>query len=235
MRRLVLFSLALLPLSACGGGSSPYVRPNDLMASEIENRVMQIPFQHREELFQNLLWLAQSGEQVIPDLLAGLRHNNAKVRSSCAWVLGRIGDRRTIPDLQGITKDANATVRLEVARTLVVMGDIKQSPTLIEGLDSDRTEIRFMCNETLKDSTGRDFGFDHLSEDLMARRSSVLQWRTWWSELSGDSFFASAYAAENGLNQSPEGTPAAPMGETGRQDKDAKDSTTGKQDTGKGN
>jgi hypothetical protein len=235
MRRLVLFSLALLPLPACGGGESPYVRPNDLMASEISNRVTQIPFQHRDELFQNLLWLAQSGEQAIPDLLTGLRNDNAKVRSSCAWVLGRISDRRTIPDLQRISKDANATVRMEVARTLVVMGDIKQSPTLIEGLDSDRTEIRFMCNEALKDATGRDFGFDHLSEDLMARRSSVLEWRTWWSELSGDSFFASAYAVENGLNQSPEGMPAAPIGETRREDGDDKDGTTDKKEIGKGN
>ena len=92
-----------------------------------------------------------------------------------------------------------------------------------------------MCNEALKDATGRDFGFDHLSEDLMARRSSVMEWRTWWSELSGDSFFASAYAAENGLNQSPEGMPAAPIGETRREDGDDKDGTTDKKEIGKGN
>lgn len=67
------------------------------MAGEITRRVEQIPYQHREELLQSLMWLAQTGEQTIPALLTGLHHGNPKVRSSCAWVLGRIGDRRVIP------------------------------------------------------------------------------------------------------------------------------------------
>jgi HEAT repeat protein len=70
------------------------------MAGEIDQRIEQIPYQHREELLQNLLWLAQTGEQTIPAVLDGLRHDNPKVRSSCAWVLGRLRDRRTIPNLQ---------------------------------------------------------------------------------------------------------------------------------------
>ena len=213
MRRLALIGLAFLPLSACGStGGLPYLQANELMGREIENRVLQIPFQHRDELYQNLLWLAQSGEQAIPDLIEGLSNQNPKVRSSCAWVLGRIGDRRTIPDLQQISKDSHSTVRMEVARSLVLMGDVQQAPTLIEGLDSDRTEIRFMCHEALRSATGRDFGYDHLSEDRVARQRSVLEWRTWWGDLSGDSFFASTYAAQNGLNQDL-GTPAVPMGE----------------------
>ena len=116
MRRLALIGL-FLPLSACGSSGSPYLQANELMGQEIANRVQQIPYQHRDELYQNLLWLAQSGEQAIPDLIEALGDNNPKVQSSCAWVLGRIGDRRTIGDLQEFSKDPHPTVRMEVARS----------------------------------------------------------------------------------------------------------------------
>lgn len=211
MRRLVLVGLAFLPLSSCAStSSSPFDEPNALMAEEIRSRVLQIPFQHREELFQNLLWLAQIGEQAIPELLRALDNDDPKVRSSCAWVLGRIGDRRTVEYLQKLSGDEHPVVSLEASRSLLEMGDIQQAPALIEGLDSDRAEVRYMCHEALKSATGREFGYDHLSEDLVARQQAVLEWRTWWADLSGDEFFASTYANENGLNEQP---PAAPMGE----------------------
>ena len=94
---LCLFALLSL-LGACAStenhSESPYQQPNSLMKDEIHQRVEQIPYQHRDELLQNLLWLAQSGEQSIPELLTGLRHENPKVRSSAAWVLGRIREMR---------------------------------------------------------------------------------------------------------------------------------------------
>ena len=187
---------------------SPFAQPNSLMAGEIENRVQQIPFQHREELLQNLMWLAQTGETTIPALLRGLDSDSPKVRSSSAWVLGRIADRRVIPYLQPMTKDDNETVRLEAARTLVLLGDLDQSPQLIEGLDSGKKEVRYLCHEALKAATGRDFGYDHLSENQMQRQLAVLNWRQWWGEYSGDTFFAQSYEQRNQLNV------AAPMGET---------------------
>lgn len=216
-------SLTLPLLLLCAGAcslfsseaSSEYQQPNSLMADEIESRVKQIPFQHREELLQNLLWLAQTGETTIPAVLQGLKSENAKVRSSCAWVLGRMRDRRTIPQLQALAKDSNETVRLEVARTLVVLGDLKPAPTLIEGLDSDKKEVRFLCHEALKGATGRDFGFDHLSDNELQRRTSVLGWRQWWSEYSGDPFFAANYQQRYRL-----GEVAQPMGEVQNQQPD---------------
>ena len=205
-------SALLLVFGGCastGGVDSPYVKPNSLMAEEIESRVQQIPYQHRDELLQNLMWLAQTGETTIPTLLRGLGNQDPKVRSSCAWVLGRIHDRRTIPQLEASMKDANETVRLEVARTLVGMGDLQPASMLIEGLDSDRKEVRYLCHEALKSATGRDFGYDHLSENETQRRTAVLGWRQWWSEFSGDKFFATTYQDKYHLGQ----TPASPMGE----------------------
>ncbi|GAB4150233.1 MAG: hypothetical protein Fur0037_18730 [Planctomycetota bacterium] len=217
--RIAAFSVtALLSLLAgCTTGSpkkaeSPFVKPNSLMAEEIENRISNIPYQHREELLMNLQWLAQQGETAIPALLRGLKNDDAKTRSSCAWTLGRIADRRVIPELQKCIYDESETVRLEVARQLLLLGDYSTAPTLIEGLDSERKEVRYLCHEALKSATGRDFGFDHLSEDETARTTAILGWRQWWSDYSGDALFAQNYAREHGLQAlaAPMAEPAVP-------------------------
>lgn len=211
-------SVLLFAFAACSTTSSSesvdttYGKPNSIVTSEIENRVAEIPFQHRDELLENLLWLAETGEPAIPSLLKGMENSEPKVRSSCAWVLGRIGDRRVIDDLRNHASDSTEAVRLEVCRTLVLLGDLQQAPTLIEGLDSDRREVRYMCHEALKTATGRDFGYDHLTLDVSNRRTAVLSWRKWWSDYSGDSFFASNYATRYQLNENA--APAAPLGET---------------------
>lgn len=215
MRNAAFGATLLIAFAACSTTtvqSSPdaYQQPNSLMAGEITRRVEQIPYQHREELLQNLVWLANTGEQTIPSLLTGLQHENPKVRSSCAWVLGRIADRRTIPNLQQAMRDDDPTVKMECARTLVVLGDLAWSPTLIEGLDSDRKEVRYLCHEALKTSTGHDFGYDHLNENKDQMLLSVLRWRQWWSEYSGDQLFAQSYQQQHNLNAAM----AQPMGET---------------------
>lgn len=201
-------------LYGCGTTShatnNEFAQPNSLMAKEIDSRVEQIPYQHREELYNNLLWLAQRGEQAIPSLLKGLASNEPKVRSSTAWVLGRIGDRRTIGNLQQLVNDQHETVRLEVARSLVEMGDVKQAPTLIAALDSEKVQVRAMCHDALKRATGKDFGYDHLTDNMEQRKVAVLRWRQWWSVQSNDPWFAQQYAQQNQI-----ATPgAAPLGET---------------------
>lgn len=223
MRSVYLTSLLLLAVSACGTtrtNDSPFQQPNQLMGMEIQERIDQIPYQQRDELFNNLLWLSQRGEQAIPSLLKALQSSDPKLRSNSAWVLGQIHDRRVIPDLQAIANDKNETVRLEVARTLVALGDLTQVPTLIEGLDSDKVQVRYLCHEALKDATRRDFDYDHLADDELSRAQAVYRWRMWWAKQSGDQYFASSYAQQHGLR--PDGqpmttdtdTPAAPSGET---------------------
>ena len=213
MRIAAIAATMLFALASCSTTEadpiSPFQQPNQLMSGEINRRIEQIPYQHREELLQNLLWLAQTGEQTIPALLEGMSHDNAKVRSSCAWVLGRLRDRRTIPGLQAAMRDSEPGVRMEIARTLVLMGDLKQSPTLIEGLDSERKEVRFLCHEALKTATGHDFGYDHLNQNTQELQVATLRWRQWWSEYSGDQFFASDYAKDKGIGAEL----AAPGGE----------------------
>lgn len=214
MRIAAIGASLLLALASCSttkpSSDSPFVQPNPLMAEEISRRIEQIPFQHREELLENLVWLAERGEQCIPSLLTGLRHDSTKVRASCAWMLGRLRDRRTIPNLQQAMHDDDVTVRMECARTLVLMGDLAWSPNLIEGLDHERKEVRYLCHEALKTATGHDFGYDHLNQNEGDLRLSVLRWRQWWGEYSGDAMFAASYQQKHSL----QGQPAAPQGET---------------------
>ena len=211
--RTAATAACLFALAACAttdpATTSPYQQPSQLMSGEIDRRIEQIPYQHRDELLQNLLWLSQTGEQTIPALLVGLRHESPKVRSSCAWVLGRLRDRRTVGDLQNLMRDREESVRFEAARSLVLMGDLAQSPMLIEGLDSDRKEVRYLCHEALKTATGHDFGYDHLNQNQQELQVAVLRWRQWWSDYSGDRFFAQNYERDHGL-----GELAAPAGET---------------------
>jgi hypothetical protein len=213
MKRYSPILLLALPLFGCGTtgeSNTEYAQPNGLMGKEIDRRVQDISFQHRDELYNNLLWLAQRGEVAVPALLNGLQNSEPKVRSSCAWVLGRIGDRRTIGDLKKLTTDPQETVRLEVARSLVEMGDVSQCPMLIGALDSDKVQVRAMVHEALKRATGRDFGFDHLSDNVEQRKLAVLRWRQWWGQLAGDPFFATQYAQQNQLAAPG----AVPLGET---------------------
>lgn len=211
--RIVAGATLFLLLQACSttnATNDAFEQPNSIMSVEIDRRVGQIPYQHRDELYNNLVWLVQAGEQSIPAMMTGLTNSDPKVRSSCAWVLGRLRDRRTIPALQAAMNDGEQGVRLEVARTLVAMGDLQWSQTLIEGLDSDQKQVRFMCHETLKTATGHDFGYDHLNPNETERRVSVLRWRQWWGEYSGDTFFATNY--QNTYHLQP--NVAAPAGET---------------------
>jgi hypothetical protein len=221
--RLTALIVTLLPLAACstaGDSSRPYAEANSLMLREIQARIGNIPFQHRQELLNNLLWLAsRGGEPAIPALVSALEHDEPKVRSSAAWVLGRMHDRRVIPDLRPLVKDDNHSVRFEAARSLTLMGDMQYASLLIEGLDSDLKPVRYNCHMALKDATGRDFQYDHLAELPGQRRAAVLRWREWWAEQLADPHFATSYAAKYGLNSdvgqpAPAPQPARPMVET---------------------
>ena len=75
----LLFALASCSTTESSEGSD-FLQPNQLMAGEINNRIEQIPYQHRDELLQNLLWLGQAGEQSIPALLVATRNTGRRTR-----------------------------------------------------------------------------------------------------------------------------------------------------------
>lgn len=189
--------MGLFLLSGCGSStgtsSRDFAQAEGLMRSVIQEHVDQIPYQHGNELLANLVWLKQKGEISIPFLIKALDHPNPKMRSSSAWVLWQIGDKRAIPFLQKRLKDPNPIARLEIARSLVQLGDFSAIPLLIEGLKSDTKYVRFQCMEALRTVTGKNFGFDHLAEDPSVRMASIQKWEQWWNKQKRDPNFSGNY------------------------------------------
>ena len=227
-RRRAGAAACLLVLAAFGCGTSEsdrrseFAAPNSLMHDEIQRRIEQIPYMHKEQLLDNLLWLAGQGEQVMPQLFVALGHQEPKVRSSAAWCLGWIGDKRSIQPLQDLAeREGDEVVRLEVARQLLVLGDLGRVSQLIAGLESDRRHVRYLCYEALKSQTGQDFGYDHRVEDANERAPAVARWRTWWSEMQNDRMLRTARPTQSGTTSGTTrgaGTPAAPgPGDSGAQ------------------
>jgi hypothetical protein len=73
-----------------------------------------------------------------------------------------------------------------------LLGDFSQTSTLINGLESDRRHVRYLCHEALRSQTGHDFGYDHRIENPVERSKAIEQWRDWWAEQSGDRMLRTA-------------------------------------------
>ena len=207
MKRLctIVFGGLLLGLAGCASTSqTKFVKPGKLMEDKIQERLAQVPYQHGEELLNNMLWLTQLGEQAIPYLAKALDSNVPKQRSSAAWILGRIGDRRAIPMLQRVKNDRNQIVRLEVARSLLMLGDWGEVGQLIHGLDSELQVVRYLCYEALTSVTGKSFGYDHRASDPVDREVALGKWQDWWKDRQGEPWFKST-GGRSGIGQ-----PAAP-------------------------
>jgi hypothetical protein len=202
-------ALSLASCSSSGGTVQQDQRwfdPGPLLKQRIEESISQIPYQHRDELLNNMLWIAQQGEAAIPFLLKSLDSDNAKTRSSAAWMLGRIGDRRILPDLRKHASEPNLIVRLEIARTMLDLGDLQMVPELIVGLDSEEQHVRYLCHDALKSATGKDFGYDHRAKSSAERRESLAKWQEWWTERGEGDWF------QQSTQPGTEGVPAAPTG-----------------------
>lgn len=187
-------------LQSCASTSnSDFVSPGEIMEEKIAESIAAIPFQHQQELVDNLLWLAQLGEQAIPAVSEALSAPEPKVRSSAAWVLGRMGDKRSIPFLRKQVSDSNEIVRLEVSRSLLSLGDYSQIPVLIAGLDSELQYVRFLCYDALSNTTGKSFDYDHRISDRGDRAGSVEKWQQWWAAQKKETWFqGSSLAAPQG-------------------------------------
>jgi hypothetical protein len=159
-----------------------YIEAPRFLREEIENRVAALPYQTEEQLYSNLIRLAYIGEPAIPYLLEGLEAEPARTRSSCAYVLGLVKDRRTIPALREAVDDPVPEVRYEVATSLCMLGVREGYPVLIEGLSDAEIRNRYKCGEALKLLTGQDFGYRH-DDAPTDRAQAIATWERWWERL----------------------------------------------------
>ncbi|HEX5137619.1 MAG TPA: HEAT repeat domain-containing protein [Planctomycetota bacterium] len=158
---------------------------NPMVPARIQARVDNIRYQRGTTLITNLERLVAYGEQAVPTCVEGLKSDDAMTRMGCAYVLGRIGDTRTVPDLEGALKDPVDYVRYEAASQLGNMGSKSGYGVLVEGLESDRVEYRFKCFEALRDLTGNTFGYVHNAPDE-ERAEAVAKWKTWLDQLNSE-------------------------------------------------
>lgn len=159
-----------------------YVAAPTFLKKEIEERVAALPYQTEQQLYDNLIRLAYIGEPAIPYLLDGLDDENARTRSSCAYVLGLMRDRRTIAPLTEHLEDPVPEVRYEIATSLCSLGVREGYPVLIEGLSDSDIRNRYKCHEALKMLTRLDYGYEHDAEPS-ARAAAIRRWQQWWERL----------------------------------------------------
>jgi HEAT repeat protein len=153
--------------------------------AKVQARVDNIKYQRGVILIANLERIAAYGPAAIPTCIKNLKDDEPMTRMGCAWVLGRVGDIRTIPYIEPLLKDDVDYVRYEAASSLGSMGDRQGFSVLVEGLSSDRIDFRFRCIEALKDFTGRDFGYKH-NEAPEVRKVSVERWESWLDRMQSE-------------------------------------------------
>lgn len=180
-RLLPLALISMAALTACVSSNAEDVaRPGDdvILRAEVEKRVSEIPYMHGVELVANLERLAAIGEPAVPALVRALDAPEWLTRSSAAWTLGVMGDRRNIPALRELLDDRVPGVRYQAAASLVELGDAMGFPVLVEGLSDPEIQARYKCFEALRDATGNDFGYEHDASPAL-RRAAAARWADW--------------------------------------------------------
>ena len=177
---LLVALLSVGALTGCVSSEPGVARPGEdvILRTEIQRRVAEIPYMHGVELVTNLERLAEIGEPAAHYLVGALDSPQALTRSSVAWTLGAMGDRRNIPALRELLDDRVPGVRYQAASSLVELGDASGFPVLVEGLADADIQARYKCFESLRDATGNDFGYEH-DADPEFRRAAVARWRSW--------------------------------------------------------
>lgn len=194
-RRFVALFLALAAVSCSSSGSSAkasddasaeFSEPNNpLVKARLEARVENIKYQRGVTLVTNLERIAAYGETAIPVCLRGIESEDAMTRMGCAWVLGRVGNPKTVPALESLLGDKVAFVRYEAASQLGSLGARSGYRTLVEGLKSEKLEYRFKCHEALRELAKRDFGYSHNASGEL-RADAVAKWEAWLEKLESE-------------------------------------------------
>lgn len=151
---------------------------NPMVQARIQARVDNIKYQRGTTLITNLERIVAYNQQAIPICLEGLKNEDAMTRMGCAYVLGRIGDTRTVPDLEVALADQVDFVRYEAASGLGSLGSKAGYGVLVAGLESERVEYRYKCFEALRELTGHTFGYVH-NAPAEERAEAVTKWKGW--------------------------------------------------------
>jgi len=184
----IRFAVLVLAASLCACSSSKNKQDasrdadatqlNPVARARLEERVKNIKYQSGTTLIANLEKIASYGHQAVPLCVDGLENEDPMTRMGCAYVLGRIGETKSISALLPLLDDDVTYVRYETASALGAMGSRAGYPVLVSGLKDERIQYRFKCIEALQDFTGQTFGYSHNAAPE-AREVAVKQWEDW--------------------------------------------------------
>jgi len=76
----------------------------------------------------------------------------------------------------------NSSAGVERAQAVMTVGDRHMwsaIPQVISRLEDDDVSVRMLAIDTLRDMTGRDFGYGAYAPEV-ERREAVARWRNWW-------------------------------------------------------
>ena len=151
---------------------------------EIDKVVQRIPYETGKALFRDLNKLIAFGSFAIEPMCECLRHPNAKVRCSGAYVLGQLQAEGVVNDLLALMDDENKLVRLEAARAVLEIGAWDTVPVLLEGMNDPEENIRILSFQALKKKIGVDFGYK-IRGTAEERQESLNKWNAWWANAKG--------------------------------------------------
>jgi len=183
-RVVIAIGLVASMVSCAGLGHEvpEYMKANPLLQEEIDSLVRDLPHMHGPELLAAISRLITIGEPAIPALIGALNAEPSQTRSSSAYVLGEIHDRRVISDLRGALDDTDVEVRYEVAASLVVLGDWTAIPTLIAALRDGNAYNRYKAFRVLSEQTHQDLGYEYQAP-VEERLAAVRRWESWYAGL----------------------------------------------------
>ena len=171
-----------------GAHESPWIQPTPLLAQQIEDEAVRLPFSHGFDRLEQIRWFASVGEPAYPTLLRLAVDSRDDVAAAALAALGATLDARLVEhihDLSWSAERGQGDLGLERARTLVRLGDWREMPALIAGLRDERLFTRSLCLDALKEATHESNGFDPRAE-TSEREKAVTRWEEWWLKRSGE-------------------------------------------------
>jgi hypothetical protein len=192
--RILSFSLLIVMTACVTEPVDQEQSGEDFLQKEVDEIISRLPYESGPELHGLLLRLIAFESFAVDPVMACLDHENSKMRSSAAFVLGQIRDKKALPELIDLTEDDNKLVRFESARAVLEIGAWDTIPLLLSGLEDEDPQIRYLCYETLNRNTGESFGYDHVSTEE-DRLRAVKKWQAWWKGLEGSPMLEGNLAA----------------------------------------
>ncbi|MFQ5646024.1 MAG: HEAT repeat domain-containing protein, partial [bacterium] len=112
-------------------------------------------------------------------IVKALRSEHQMVRRRAVTYIGWSMHRKALPELVKLLRDPSAYVRKTTVMVVASFGDPSSVLFLLDALDDQDRSIRTLVYKTLKNMSGKDFGYDP-GADHHQRLEAIIAWKRWW-------------------------------------------------------